>query len=49
MTTNHAPANEAAPDPTADWPVPYSLTPVAETLLDAEASWAECGVPEAGS
>lgn len=24
-------------DPTADWPVPYSLTPVAEALMDAEA------------
>jgi hypothetical protein len=41
MTTDQAPVNGAGvdcePDPTAEWPVPYSLTAAAEALLDAEA------------
>jgi hypothetical protein len=31
-----APEGEAE-DPTADWPVPLTVTPAAEALLDAEA------------
>ena len=44
MTTGQAPAISAGlevdqeADPTADWPVPYSLTPVAEALMEAEAA-----------
>jgi hypothetical protein len=40
---DYAPVNGSGPeidqeaDPTAEWPIPYSLTHVAEALLDAEA------------
>jgi hypothetical protein len=42
-TTDYAPVNGSGPavefdaDPTADWPIPFTLTPAAEAVIDAEA------------